>query len=174
MDNIKIRKAKIEDIKNVVPVLMRAWKFAYDGIMDAEFLKKRTSPENYSDRVKVWEQRFEKEGSEIFLVAEIKEKIIGFAVGGASKKHSEADSEIAAFYVDPDYQGIGVGRKLFNAFVDIARLKGSTTMVIGCLSENKSIGFYKKMGGKILKEAFWEYEKGKLSETFFIFDTSFK
>lgn len=52
--------------------------------------------------------------------------------------------EIAAFFIDPDRMGCGVGARLFGAVVDLAAKAGIGKL--GILSDPNAVGFYEKMG----------------------------
>lgn len=174
MPEILITHTTVDDIKELVPLHMRTWLKTYAGLVDNDYLMEKVNPKNYETRIEKRTAFFhekKKEGN-IFLVAKINGRAVGFAEGGnLLNKDLEVDKEIWGLYVDPDFQEIGVGKALFNAFVEIVRAEGAKTMGIGCLRDNKkSIDFYKKMGGRVLKEGFWKYEKGELPETFFIYD----
>lgn len=171
MKDIVITYAATDDVKEIVPVHMRAWLKTYPGLVNAEYLKEKTDPKSYDDKIKKRIELFREKEGEIFLVAKIEGKVVGFLDGGSLLNNINVDKEIWGLYVDPDYHRMGVGRALFNFFVDIVCAQGAKTIGVGCLRDNKnSVAFYKKMGGKFLKESVWKYAKGEAPETFFIFD----
>ena len=55
--------------------------------------------------------------------------------------------DLQGLYLDPKYIGLGIGRKLVNAFADWVKQNGGQKFTVGCLEQNKSCGFYKKLGG---------------------------
>lgn len=59
----------------------------------------------------------------------------------------EDQVELQRLYVDPNFHGGGVGKKLMEAVEDVARQRGFKTMWLGVWEENlKAQGVYKKKG----------------------------
>ncbi len=63
----------------------------------------------------------------------------------------------------PNMQGKGYGRKLIETFETFLRKKSVTGVHLGVSGENKSaIGFYQKMGFKVIEEQNWGLLMGKV------------
>ncbi len=89
-----------------------------------------------------------------FLVAENEDgMIVGFVFGGENSQPAlSSDKELHALYVHPAVHGAGVGKALLYAFAKRMKQSGAKTFAVGCLSANKSLAFYQRMGGKTLCE----------------------
>ena len=175
---VKVRYAIIEDAPNIAKLHAAAWIFAYDGIMDAEFLDERTNPSSLDRRINKWEENISSVSDDCFILVAVNEKdeAIGFARGG--KVHNIAkglrtDSELMALYVSPLFHGLGAGTALIKAFAKEVSIKFKAhTFGIGVLKANRSVKFYEKLGGRMLFEATYDYPKGSLPELFFEFKVS--
>jgi len=93
---------------------------------------------------------------EILFVTEDDNKIIGFCYGGVNKdkdldlaKKYEADLEL--IYILDEYHNKGIGSELVLEFVNQIQNIGINSMIIWVLEENSSKEFYKKLGGKIVR-----------------------
>lgn len=84
--------------------------------------------------------------SELVLIAEMDEKVIGVIVG-------TIDGTRGYFYrlaVDPSYQGHGVGRELVQALEKRFKQKGATRIIIMVNQDNKKvIPFYSSLGYEV-------------------------
>ncbi|RKD21021.1 GNAT family N-acetyltransferase [Ammoniphilus oxalaticus] len=81
--------------------------------------------------------------SELVLVAEVEEKVVGVIVGSL-------DGSKAYFYrlaVDPTYQGHGVGKQLVQALEERFKQRGATEIIIMINQDNQQvIPFYHSLG----------------------------
>ena len=150
MNNIKIRNIKKEDIPQVVDIQIRAWRTAYKGIIDDNYLANM----NPEEKIKMREKDYNENK---FIVAEINNEIVGFCryTDNINKTPEtlEADCELRALYVKPEVKHNGIGKKMFQYAVNEFKNMGKTKMVLWCLKDNVlARKFYEKMGGKIIKE----------------------
>lgn len=89
------------------------------------------------------------EDSEFCLVAEIKDRIVGFALGTTIEKtrSSWKYGHLAWLGVDPAYQGQGVGEKLFAHFRDLMEKSKVSILVVDSELDNvAALRFFRKMG----------------------------
>ncbi|HPZ07703.1 MAG TPA: GNAT family N-acetyltransferase [Candidatus Eremiobacteraeota bacterium] len=91
--------------------------------------------------------------SEFCLVAEEEEKeeIVGFTLGTTiSKSHSAWKyGHLVWLGIDPDWQGQGIAKKLFDHFLDLMIEDGVRILLVDTESDNKkAINFFYKMGFK--------------------------
>ena len=146
---IVIRNVKKEDIPNVVDLNIEAWRKAYKGIIDDEFL-------DSMDRDIIIERRKNDYQNGCFIVAENNNQIVGFCRYDDkvnSEDSSDFDCEIIALYVKYDLKGQGIGREMINYVKTDLKKKGKNKLIVWCLKENyPSRKFYEKMGGLIIGE----------------------
>ena len=142
--NLIIRKANPEDAKDIVDINVKSWKDAYKDIFPNSYLNSLCS--NSVDYEKAIEKNRQKIiNNENFYVAEIENKIVGFCSFGSSKKDVKPlAGEIYALYVDKQFQGLKIGKELFNC-VKHELAKNYDEVIVSCLAKNVSNGFYEKM-----------------------------
>ncbi len=154
--NFKIRDAQPADMFQVVLIKNIAWTYAYKDIMSAVFLLNRTSATVMQSTITKWRNAMAQKTTDDkpFLVAETDDGIIvGFVFGGEKTLSAlSTDKELHALYVHPAMHGLGIGKALLYAFAERMKRLGAKTFSVGCLSANKSLSFYKKMGGTVLFE----------------------
>ncbi|MDR0727209.1 MAG: GNAT family N-acetyltransferase [Rickettsiales bacterium] len=67
-------------------------------------------------------------------------------------------------YFDPEYIGQGIGYALFVEFAQRLNNMGKEKFWVSCLTKNKSMDFYNKLGGKVISQSNEEkYENQSLS-----------
>lgn len=81
--------------------------------------------------------------AEYWQLAELDGRVAGY-IGVVSRSVDTA--EIEAMFVEPEFIGSGIGRRLFLAARDAARARGYTCLVIQ--SDPQAAGFYEAMGAK--------------------------
>jgi len=100
-----IRRATLCDVNPIAKVIIRAWEVAYAGIIDPEYIKTMSKDKFVS----IFENNISKQKEIIFVYYE--KGVKGFVSG---KEHEgEYDCEIVGLYVDPENQGKGIGKLLF-------------------------------------------------------------
>ncbi|MFC4323028.1 GNAT family N-acetyltransferase [Litchfieldia salsa] len=138
-----IRRMIKEDIKQVQQVAKTSWNFTYDGIIPFEiqenFLKYAYNDEMLQKRI----------NQSIIFVAEVDGQIVGFANYSPIKEDGKV--ELAAIYLNPEYQGKGLGTSLLKEGINY--LDGVKEIFINVEKDNE-IGttFYKAKGFKVLSE----------------------
>lgn len=158
--NIRTRQATINDAEAIVNVHTTTWKYSYKGfIPDEELAKKNLTPERILKMQEAIEQQ-------LFYVAEVDNQIVAF-----SGLHGQlgSTSEIGLMYVLPQYQGLGIGRRLFQDFLNTLKHKDCEKVEVWTMKKSpQSVNFYKNMGGFMTnQDKEWKYG---LTVTQFIFD----
>ena len=138
-----IREMKLEDIYQVQQVAKKSWKSTYQGIIplviQERFLKAAYNDEMLQNRLE----------NSFIWVSEVNRKIVGFA--NFSPVQEEGKTELTAIYLNPEYQGKGIGTALLNE--GIKKLKGVNELFINVEKDN-TIGttFYKAKGFRAFSE----------------------
>jgi len=132
--NVKIRKAVVTDVTDIVTINIKTWKIAYKGIVPQALLDSLS----INDKIPRWTKRINnlKENKNEIFVAEIS-NINGKELIGYSH----------AIYVLPKYWKQGIGTLLFNSVIKFFLSMKFKSMVIWALKENSAGNFYKKLGG---------------------------
>jgi ribosomal protein S18 acetylase RimI-like enzyme len=146
---ITIRNAQLADAQSIAEVHDAAWRDAYRGIIPGRELERmiaRRGP-------RWWEAAIQR-GSRI-VVLEFDEAVEGYASYGPNRVPAlPYQGEIYEIYLAPEFQGLGFGRGLFKAArADLAD-HGYTTALVWALADNeRAVAFYRKLGGRLLREA---------------------
>jgi ribosomal protein S18 acetylase RimI-like enzyme len=138
-----IREMVKDDIKQVQDVAKKSWNATYEGIIPHQI------QENFL-RAAYNDEMMEKRLNEsIIFVAEMENKIVGFA--NFTQVNSEGQSELSAIYLYQDCQGEGIGTALLQRGID--ELQNLKEVYIDVEKEN-TIGktFYDSKGFKTVKE----------------------
>lgn len=146
---ITIRRATLSDAADIADVHDQAWLEAYRGIIPGAELEKivnRRGPR--------WWQNAIEHGSRL-CVLDYDESICGYVSYGRNRlAFMPQGGEIFELYLAPEFQGLGFGRKLFNAARHDLRQNGIFEHVVWCLTDNdRAMGFYQHLGGKLVRQA---------------------
>jgi GNAT superfamily N-acetyltransferase len=142
---IDVRPARLSDAGALSDVHYAAWREAYQGIIPSlvleRMVRRRGAP---------WWRDIMKRRA--ILVLEVGGDVVGYAsYGPAVNEQRRSAAEIQEIYLAPEYQGIGLGSRLFSAVVKTVRAKAYTSLLVRALAENqRAIEFYERRGGKLM------------------------
>ncbi len=141
---VSIRHAKPDDAPALSKVFDAAWREAYLGIIPGVTLDKM-----FARRGERWWRSTVSRGRPL-VVLDIGQGIAGYASYGRCRDRSlPADGEIDELYLLPEYQGVGLGRRLFRAVRNDLADHGLTQLGVWSLEDNERAGaFYEGLGGK--------------------------
>ena len=147
---LQIRKVKPEDARDWFVLGNKVWRDAYSHIFPEEvFIEKDNQVE---EKTKTFTDKMKNDDKNIAYVAEYNGEIIGIMRGSinSSYNHFNEYADLIALYVDPKYQGLGIGSSFKNIFEQWAIENGATQYVIGVLKDNiKARKVYESWGGKL-------------------------
>lgn len=160
MVNMLIRKAKLEDAKDIAKVHVDSWRTTYKGIVSDSFLESLS----YEQREKMWRSGIE--ANQVYIAEDGEDQIVGFATGGKERtgKYDAYQGELYAIYLLEEAQGKGIGRQLVQSVVNNLKGKQLNSMLIWVLAENPACLFYEKLGGKKVDTEEIEMDGKKLDE----------
>lgn len=136
----------IEDTFAVQQVAAASWHFTYEGMIPVD-VQDRFLEQAYNDAVMAL--RIEKS---VLLIAEQAGEVVGFA--NFTLVNETGVSELAAIYLLPSIQGLGVGSALLQSGVE--RLVGLKTIELTVEKENETGKRFYKAKGFYVKEEFEE------------------
>lgn len=172
MKNIIIRKALSSDARSIIELTTYTWLTTYKGLMPDELLESRLN--TIDERTQQTKESLEKkilEKRNNTFVAEVDGKVVGMLGYGKSRNENYSDSgEIYAIYVLKDYQGYGIGKKLFMTGIKTLIEQGYNSMILNVLEGNKTIHFYEKYGGKNVDSKTDNFAGVDLTENVMFFD----
>src|SRR5690606_40311087 len=163
---IDIRRAQPSDAEAIAEVHHDAWRGAYAGIIPHKAL---TTMINRRGRT-WWADAIRRAAS--VLVVEIGGEVVGYATLGRNRaRELPQQGEIYELYVRPEYQGIGLGTRLFAAARDRLAAHGLTGLVVWALEDNAgATRFYAGAGGRDVAEGVEVFDQHALRKLAFVWD----
>ena len=139
--NLNIRKVNIKDYNSVINL----YKQLYDveKVFDDNLIDEYKVDEKQENKIK---KRI-KSRKEIFLVAEIDNKVVGLIDGYIieSLYYKNKVSYLDHICVDEKYRNNGIGTMLINEFSNFSKKKGAKFIKLNAFENNvPAINFYKK------------------------------
>jgi L-amino acid N-acyltransferase YncA len=132
---MQIRKAELGDAQGIAKVHVDSWRTTYKDIIPEDYLNNLS----YEQRTKLWKKNITREDSYV-VIAENKEgQIIGFADARRKENNEVRNScDLTSIYLLENYQGIGIGKKLFKDLFMNFKQKGFEEIFVEVLEENKT------------------------------------
>ncbi len=163
---ITIRPAELGDARGIEAVHDAAWREAYRGIIPGVELERMVARRGAS-----WWRSAIRRGARI-NVLDHQDKIAGYASYGRNRSPwLTQEAEIYELYIAPEFQGLGLGGRLFRATQGNARGAGLKGVAVWALSGNdRALGFYTRLGGRILKRSTGRFGKSLYESVAFGFD----
>jgi len=147
---VRIRQATIEDSAGIARVQVDSYRTAYAGI----FLQAYLDGFTYEEQEQDWRDWISSSSEDLLYVAELDTgEIVGYALARPDRGAvSPYDSELIALHVRGPYQRQGLGRRLVAAVAKRLAQRGSRSLMLWVLEENRARGFYERLGGQLLDE----------------------
>lgn len=148
MEEVKIQKATTKNFKELQELcqeLVKKEYKEYDRLLDLDWTFGKKGIKYFTDALT-------KENSCTFI-AIVDNKIIGYLVGCITKGENYRIlpklAELDSIFVVKEYQGQGIGSKLYNAFIKWCKSKNVKMTRVEASAQNKQgISFYRKNGFK--------------------------
>jgi len=101
---------------------------------------------------------------------EVQGQPVGYASVGLNRvKALPQEGEIYELYLKPEFQGIGLGKRLFNEARQLLDSLGCQGVVVWCLEDNHSaVEFYRFQGGKDVAEGHETFDGKTLKKLAFV------
>lgn len=151
---VRIRPARAGDAQAVARIYVEGWQNAYPALLPEEFLLGMRAGER---RSLSWARTIGRPGStEHVLVAEATDgdnagRVIGFASGGSARYGGLShDSEVYTLYVEGDFHGQGIGRRLFATLAVALAGRGGPSVIVWVLDGNPARYFYEALDGQLV------------------------
>ena len=155
---IDIRPAVTADAVDIAKVQVDAYRDTYVGLLPNQTLinmnVSKASPRWMRIIVQIGDRRQ-------FCVAVYDGRVIGFCHGGAQRRalapmrrRRQDVAEIYALYIDPNFQGCGIGSTLLLRVSQHLNAAGYSSLVLSILSGNRiAKRFYEHLGGEMGEES---------------------
>ena len=156
---VEIREATINDVPDVADVHVRSWQQSFHGIAPEEYLDSLS----VEKRQQVFAERLSDPTYRMLVAEKPTQGIVGFIDFGVPKFENHGYSaRVFSFYLLPEYQRRGLGRRLFERCFDRMTAEGHKSMCLDTLEMSPYRGFYEKYGGRIVA-----HDSHKLGDTEF-------
>lgn len=144
VDVAHVRPAGPKDASALARTYEEAWRGSYQGIiphLNLERMIARRGPK--------WWQRVLQKRSAV-LVLDFRGKAAGYVTFGRCRaSRGPYQGEIFELYLDPTYQGLGFGPRLFDGARQRLRELGLNGLLVWALADNEAAcSFYLRQGGK--------------------------
>jgi GNAT superfamily N-acetyltransferase len=162
--SIDVRRAEPQDARDVSEVHRLAWRQAYAGLIPHKPLT-----EMLERRDEAWWRRATS-GPATLLVLEVAGTIAGYATIGLNRARAlPQDGEIYEIYLRPEFQGIGLGRRLFGETRRLLKSLGCSGLVVWCLEDSEhAVRFFRRHGGLDLAEGMEDFAGAQLRKIGFV------
>lgn len=163
---IDIRKAEPRDAAAIADVHHSAWRGAYAGIIPHKALNRMLSRRG----TEWWANAIRR--AALVLVVEIGGELAGYATIGRNRARDlKQQGEIYELYLKPEYQGVGLGTRLFAAARARLMAHGLKGLVVWALEDNdNALRFYEGAGGRDIAEGVEVFDQKALRKIAFVWD----
>ncbi|MCX5496092.1 GNAT family N-acetyltransferase [Kaistia dalseonensis] len=163
--SIGVRRAEASDAEAIAAVHDSAWRQAYNGLIPARELTRmivRRGPN--------WWHRAIRRGTGI-LVIDVGGAVVGYATFGPNRARNLIQrGEVYEIYLRPEYQGVGLGSRLFLAARRELLRHGFDSAVVWALADNEgACRFYKNAGGRKVARGSERFGNATLAKVAFAF-----
>jgi RimJ/RimL family protein N-acetyltransferase len=144
---IVVRNAILGDETSIAEVHVAAWQAAYREFMSTEFLNSLT----IEKRRDMWETALKQPGKGKYIVAEIQNRIQGFAVFGPARDDDLDDfaCELVALNVHPNHWRQKIGTTLIRSVFDSSSQENYESVHLWVIEGNlPAIRLYERFGFK--------------------------
>lgn len=150
IDSIEIREVRASEISALVEMAQAAFLQAFT---EGNKLENVRAYMLEAFTLAQFQKEFEAEGSQ-FFVAILDGKVIGYTkvneVPSQTDIHDPESLEVARLYVLEDFLGLGLGKKLLDLTISLAKEKNKKYLWLGVWEKNaRAIRFYEKNGLEI-------------------------
>ncbi|SOE16882.1 ribosomal protein S18 acetylase RimI-like enzyme [Hoeflea halophila] len=161
---IDIRHAEPQDAEAIASTHRAAWSHAYAGLLPYKALRHMLERRNIA-----WWQRAV-HGATSILVLDVGGTVAGYATLGLNRARSlPQEGEIYELYLKPEFQGVGLGKRLFNEARQLLDSLGCKGVVVWCLEENHTaVEFYRFQGGRDVAEGHETFDGKTLKKLAFV------
>jgi GNAT superfamily N-acetyltransferase len=147
--NISYRQASVADCTEVAKVHVRSWKESFAGLVPETVMERIT----VEKRTEVFEQRFQSDAYRMYVAEAGDRGVIGFAdCGDPREKIDDFEAELYAIFMLPEFQGSGVGSRLFSFCAKALAERGKSSFYLFAFENSPYRSFYDRMGGRLIQK----------------------
>ena len=132
------------DAEALARVHVQSWRETYRTLLPDAFLA-RMSEAGFTRRFR----RDLSQAGVVLLAAAERSGIVGYAMGGPSRRGAPGEAEVSLLYILRAAQGAGLGRALLQGAARALADEGAQSLMISVLRENaRARRFYEHLGGE--------------------------
>ncbi|HET6468111.1 MAG TPA: GNAT family N-acetyltransferase [Geminicoccaceae bacterium] len=169
-EGVLIREGSAADADGVAFLHWQGWRTTYGGIMPEALIQARP----LERRRREWRERLGADLETLWVAEDATGRLVGFLRAEPARPvpagEPACDVEITYLYVDPAWQGRGVGRRLLAAFGRQARAHGRRRVLVIAFKGNPFAGFYAAMGARLACEEPFLFEGWAGHDLYFVWD----
>jgi GNAT superfamily N-acetyltransferase len=161
---LDIRPATSRDADQIADVHANAWQNTYQGLIPFISLRSMIERRNGS-----WWRRAIDRGTSV-MVVDMNGTIAGYCTFGLNRARAlPQEGEIYELYMRPEYQGVGIGTRLFKAARESLRSHGCNGLVVWALEDNSmAMTFYHGHGGKDVAQGYESFQEKMMRKVAFV------
>ena len=162
-DAIEIRLARPDDAHAIADVHDEAWRNAYRGMIPGKELERLVERRG----AKWWRNAIDRKTR--IVVMAFGGVIAGYATYGRNRAAGlPYQGEIFELYLRPEYQGVGLGKRLFNAVRRDLTGHDVKSILVWALADNeRACNFYRRLGGQAVDAMVERFGEVKLQKIAF-------
>ncbi len=151
--SIDVRPAEPQDAGAISEVHRLSWMQAYAGLIPHKPLTQMIER-----RGETWWRKATR-GPATLLVLDVAGSIAGYSTIGLNRAKSlPYDGEVYEIYLRPEFQGIGLGRRLFGESRRLLKSLGCDGLVVWCLEDSEHASrFFRRHGGLDMVEGMEDF-----------------
>ncbi len=163
---IEVRRAERQDAHAIAEVHRQSWKSSYAGLIPHKPLLRMLER-----RDETWWAKATT-GPATLLVLDVAGTIAGYATVGLNRARAlPHEGEIYELYLLPEYQGIGLGSRLFAEARSLLTSLGCKGLIAWCLEDtDQAVGFFRRQGGVDGVEGLEDFDNVKLKKLGFLWN----
>lgn len=144
---VRIRVATVSDAAAVARVDVETWRETYAGVLPEQMLVGLAAER----RRRGWAEFILRSPGDLMVATHRSDGIVGFGSCGFRRGGpAPFAGEIFTLYVEPGYQGEGIGRRLLLHLFGRLLRRSLHSASVWVLRDNPSRFFYERLGGKLV------------------------
>ncbi len=156
-EKVTIRPATAEDVPQIAKVHVESWQRSFKGIAPEDYLNSMS----VDKRKEVFAERLSDPTYKMLVADEAENGVVGFIDFGTPEFENYGyGARVYSFYLLPEFQRKGLGRRLLAYCFDRMTKDGYTSMCLDTLEMSPYRKFYEKNGGKVIA-----HDSHKLGDT---------
>ena len=146
MVEITIRPARPGDARGIAGLDVETWRTTYAGVLSSSYLVGLSVRRRQAG----WHSVILREPRDVRVAVDDIGAIVGFGSCGPNRADRSFAGEVFTLYVAPDWQNLGIGRRLLIALFRRLVATGRRSAILWVLRNNPSRFFYERMGGQLV------------------------